>query len=95
MHNMKSLRGKKVLITIPELKKSKIEISSKDEDMIMRDAMKKWEKLEVFEIGSEVEEIKKGDIVYIQSYALETGEKVEIDGKMRILVPDNAIVIIW
>ena len=32
---MKSLRGKRVLITIPELKKSKIEISAQDEDAIL------------------------------------------------------------
>jgi DNA-binding transcriptional regulator/RsmH inhibitor MraZ len=92
---MKSLRGKRVLITIPELKKSKIEISAQDEEAIMAAAMKKWEKLEVFAVGTEVEKLKKGDMVYAQSYALESGEKIEIDGKMRILIPDTAIAIVW
>jgi len=92
---MKSLRGKRVLITIPELKKSKIEISAQDEEAIMAAAMKKWEKLEIFAVGSEIEELKKGDMVYAQSYALESGEKIEIDGKMRILIPDTAIAIVW
>jgi DNA-binding transcriptional regulator/RsmH inhibitor MraZ len=92
---MKSLRGKRVLITIPELKKSKIEISAQDEEAIMAAAMKKWEKLEVFAVGTEVEKFKKGDMVYAQSYALESGEKIEIDGKMRILIPDTAIAIVW
>jgi co-chaperonin GroES (HSP10) len=95
MHNMKSLRGKKVLITIPELKKSNISLSGADEEKIMADAMKKWQKLEVFAIGTEVTDIKKGDMVYVQSYSLETGEKIEIDEKMRILIPENAIAIIW
>ena len=72
MHNMKSLRGKKVLITIPELKKSNISLS-----------------------GAEVTDVNKGDMVYVQSYSLETGEKIEVDGKMRILIPENAIAIIW
>jgi len=57
--------------------------------------MKKWEKLEIFAVGSEIEELKKGDMVYAQSYALESGEKIEIDGKMRILIPDTAIAIVW
>jgi hypothetical protein len=92
---MKSLRGKRVLITIPDLKKSKIEISAQDEEAIMAAAMKKWEKLEVFAVGNEVEKLKKGDMVYAQSYALESGEKIEIDGKMRILIPDTAIAIVW
>ncbi len=92
---MKNLRGKRVLVTIPELKKSSISISEKDEEMMMQDAMKKWQSLEVFAVGNEVEDVKKGDMVYAQSYALETGEKVEVEGKMKILIPDNAIAIIW
>ena len=32
---MKNLRGKRVLVTIPELKKSSISISEKDEEMMM------------------------------------------------------------
>jgi hypothetical protein len=92
---MKNLRGKRVLVTIPELKKSSISISVQDEEMMMQDAMKKWQSLEVFAVGNEVEDVKKGDMVYAQSYALETGEKVEVEGKMKILIPDNAIAIIW
>jgi len=92
---MKNLRGKRVLVTIPELKKSSISISQADEEMMMQDAMKKWQSLEVFAVGNEVEDVKKGDMVYAQSYALETGEKVEVEGKMKILIPDNAIAIIW
>jgi len=76
-------------------KKSSISISEKDEEMMMQDAMKKWQSLEVFAVGNEVEDVKKGDMVYAQSYALETGEKVEVEGKMKILIPDNAIAIIW
>jgi len=92
---MKNLRGKRVLVTVPELKKSAIEISAKDEEMIMQEAMKKWEKIEVFAVGDEVEGLKKGDMVYVQTYALESGEKISIDDHMRILVPENAIAIIW
>lgn len=92
---MKNLRGKRVLVTVPELKKSAIEISAKDEEMMMQEAMKKWEKIEVFAVGDEVEGVKKGDMVYVQTYALESGEKISIDDHMRILVPENAIAIVW
>jgi len=92
---MKNLRGKRVLVTVPELKKSAIEISAKDEEMMMQEAMKKWEKIEVFAVGDEVEDIKKGDMVYVQTYALESGEKISIDDHMRILVPENSIAIVW
>ena len=92
---MKTLRGKRVLVTVPELKKSAIEISAKDEEMIMQEAMKKWEKIEVFAVGDEVDGVNKGDMVYVQTYALESGEKISINDHMRILVPENAIAIVW
>jgi hypothetical protein len=92
---MKSLRGKRILVTIPETKKSAVELSAKDEEAIMQEAMKKWRKLEIFAVGDEVVDLKEGDKVYIQTYALETGEKIDIDGKVKILVPDNSVAIIW
>jgi hypothetical protein len=92
---MKSLRGKRVLVTVPELKKSPIELSANDEELIMQEAMKKWQSIEVFAVGDEVVDLQEGNKVYVQTYALESGEKIEIDGKMRILIPDTAIAIVW
>jgi uncharacterized protein with gpF-like domain len=92
---MKSLRGKRVLLTMPELKKSSVELSVKDEEAIMQEAMKKWLKLEVFAIGNEVTDINVGDHVYVQTYALESGEKIEIDNSIKLMVSENAVAIIW
>jgi len=89
------LRGKRVLISTPELKKSALELSASDEDLIMRDAMKQWQKLEVFAVGDEVTNLNTGDSVYIQTYALESGERIEIEGNIKFLVPDTAVAIIW
>lgn len=92
---MKNLRGNRILITVPELKKSNIKVSPQDEELMMKNAMKKWQSLEVFAVGSDVKDIKKEDQVYVQTYALESGEKIEVDGKMRILIPDTAVAMIW
>ena len=92
---MNKLRGKRVLVTVPELKKSPVELSSKDEEMIMMEAMKKWQSLEIYEVGDDVVDLKPEDKVYVQTYALESGEKIEVDGKMRILIPDTAVAIVW
>jgi hypothetical protein len=92
---MKSLRGKRVLVSVPELKKSPVELSAKDEEMIMQEAMKKWQKLTIHAVGDEVTDIKAGDLVYIQTYALESGEKIEVDGAIKILTNESAIAIIW
>ena len=92
---MKSLRGTRVLLTMPELKKSSVELSVKDEEAIMQEAMKKWLKLEVFAVGNEVTDVNVGDKVYVQTYALESGEKIEIDGNIKLMVAESAISIIW
>ena len=92
---MKSLRGKRILVSVPELKKSAVELSAKDEEMIMQEAMKKWQKLTVYAVGDDITDIKVGDQVYIQTYALESGEKIEVDGAIRILTNESAIAIIW
>ena len=92
---MNKLRGKRVLVTVPELKKSAVELSAKDEEMIMMEAMKKWQSLEIYQVGDDVVDLKPGDKVYVQTYALESGEKIEVDGKMRILIPDTAVAIVW
>ena len=57
---MKSLRGKRVLITAPELKKTSVELSEKDEEARMKEAMKTWQKLDVFAVGTEVEDVNVG-----------------------------------
>lgn len=92
---MKTLRGKRVLITVPELKKASVTLSEKDEEARLKDAMKQWQKLEVFAIGDEIKGIEKGDLVYVQTYALESGERIEVNGKTKILIPDTAIAIVW
>lgn len=89
------LRGKRVLITVPELKKAAVELSAKDEEARMMEAMKQWQKLEVFVTGDEIVGVEKGDMVYVQTYALESGERIEVDGVIKILIPDTAIAIVW
>jgi hypothetical protein len=92
---MMKLRGKRVLISTPELKKAPIELSSSDEELRMQEAMKQWHKLEVFAVGDEVTDLNVGDMVYIQTYALESGERIEIEGNIKFLIPDTAVAIVW
>jgi len=89
------VRGKRLLVTVPELKKTSVELSAKDEEMRMQDAIKLWTKLEVFAVGNEVEGINPGDKVYIQTYALESAERIEVDGVIKLLIPDQAVAIIY
>ena len=94
---MKSLRGKRVLLTMPELKKSAVELSAKDEEAMMQEAAKLWSKLTVYAIGDKVEEVKEGDQVYVRTSALnmETVERIDIDGSIKLVLNEGDVIIVW
>jgi hypothetical protein len=97
MSHFKKLRGRTILVSVPERKKSGLELSAKDEEAIMADAMKLWSKLTVFAIGDKVEEVEVGDQVYVRTSALnmEQVERIEIDGAIKLVLNEGDVVIIW
>lgn len=89
------LVGRRVLINVPKKKESVLELTAKDEEMIMHEAMKMWTKLEVFAVGDTVERLMAGDKVYITTGSLQNAEKVEIDGEVKLMVSEGDIAIVW
>lgn len=89
------LRGRRIIIEVPERKESAIKLSEKDEDAIMYEAMKAWLKLKVFAVGDKCEDVKEGDIVYIPYAALEHSEKIDLDGTVRLILNEGDVAIIW
>ena len=97
MSAFKSLRGRTILLDVPQRKKSIVELSAKDEEAIMQEAAKLWNKLTVYAIGDKVEEVKAGDKVYVRTSALnmETVERIEIDGEIKLVLNEGDVIIIW
>jgi len=97
MSNLKKLRVFVILINVPQRKKSVIELSAKDEEAMMQEAAKLWSKLTVYAIGDKVEEVAVGDEVYVRTGSLnmETVERIEIDGEIKLLLTEGDVVIIW
>jgi hypothetical protein len=97
MSNFKKLRGRAILLNVPQRKKSVIELSAKDEEAMMQEAAKLWSKLTVYAVGDKVEEVVVGDEVYVRTGALnmETVERIEIDGEIKLLLTEGDVVIIW
>jgi hypothetical protein len=97
MQPFKLLRGRTILLDVPKKKESGLQLSAKDEDAIMQEAMKMWSKLNVFAVGDKVEEVKVGDKVYIRTNALnlEVVERIDIDGETKLVLNEGDVVIIW
>jgi hypothetical protein len=93
----KKLRGRTILLSVPERKKSVIELSSKDEEALMAEAVKMWNKLTVFAVGDKVEEVSVGDQVYVRTAALnlEVVERIDIDGQTKLVLNEGDVIIIW
>ena len=89
------LVGRRVLINVPKKKESVIELTAKDEEALMQEAMKLWTNLEVYAVGTTVESLNSGDKVYITTESLQRAEKVEIDGEIKLMVSEGDIAIIW
>jgi hypothetical protein len=89
------LRGRRVLIDIPEKKESAITLSEKDEAMIEEAEMRKWTQLNVHAIGEDVTEIKVGDKVYLTISAIQDAERILIGDQMKMMINEGSIAIIW
>ena len=92
---MKTLRGNRILINRPEVKESALELSEKDKALIEAELRQTWSSLEVYAVGEKVEDIKAGDLVYVRATALELSEKIEVDGKLKFMIHEQDIAIIW
>lgn len=97
MSNFKKLRGRAILLNVPQRKKSAIQLSAKDEEAMMAEAAKLWSRLTVYAVGDKVEEVVPGDEVYVRTAALnmETVERIEIDGEIRLLLNEGDVIIVW
>jgi len=89
------LLGKRILINVPEIKKAAVELSPAQEAEREKEAIKKWTQLEVHSVGDEVEKVKAGDKVYVQTFALEGAEKIDLDGKIKLLVKEFDVAIVY
>ena len=92
---IKSLKGRRVLISQPERKESVIELSEADKAHMDAEDMKKWTKLTVYAIGEDVTTIKAGDVVYIGVNAIKGAEASEVEGGIKLRVSEYDIAIVW
>lgn len=93
----KKLRGRTILLNVPKRKESTIQLTAKDEEMLMQEAAKLWSRLTVFAIGDKVEEVAVGDEVYVRTSSLnmEIVERVDIDGEIKLVLTEGDVIIVW
>jgi len=92
---MQKVRGKRVLIKKPVIKKeSLIEFTPQMEAEYEKDMLAKYTKLEVTAVGSDVTDIKPGDLVYVGA-GIAHSEVIQIEEEFFFLVHEQQVSIIW
>jgi len=93
----KELTGKKVLITKPIRKESKIELSDEAKQALEEQAMKSWTELEIYAVGVGVENENTvvGAKVYVPTHAIRSAEFIEVEGALRMMIYEGDIAIYW
>jgi hypothetical protein len=89
------VKGQRLLLSPPEIKKSAIEVNAALEKELMDEQMKKWGQLEVFAVGDEVTGIEIGDRVSVNLMFLRNSEHIEIDGQDKIIVRAADVSVVW
>lgn len=89
------LRGTRVLLKAPELKNTGIELTEETEAQLRNEYASKLGVLEVYAVGTAVEDVTEGDNVYVHEFALGSAEKVRINDSVMFLINERDIAIIW
>jgi hypothetical protein len=96
MSAFKQLRGRRILITKPVAEtKSIIEITPEVQAELDKDMMKRWTRLTIFAVGTEVTDLAAGDDVYINASMLANAELVQLEGVDYMMVLDHAVAIVY
>lgn len=96
MSAFKQLRGRRILVTKPVAEtKSLIEITPEIQAQLDQDIMKRWTRLTIFAVGTEVTDLAAGDEVYINASMLANAELVQLEGVDYMMILDHAVAIVY
>lgn len=87
--------GPRVILNLPEINKPSLQLSDELEREWMEREFKKFDKLEVFAIGTDVSGVEPGDSVTVNPLFIRNAERVNIDGVERIVIRYPDITIVW
>ncbi len=89
------LLGPRILLNLPQINKPTLQLSEELEKQWMEKEMQKFNKLEVFAIGTEVTGVEVGDSVTVNPLFIRNAERVNIEGEDKVVIRYPDITIVW
>lgn len=87
--------GSRILLSVPAAPESVIELTEEGKQARHMEFVMSLKSLEVFATGEDVTKVKKGDNVYVPPGIAVSGDKVMIDGQVKLLLGERDVAIIW
>jgi len=89
------LLGPRILLSLPQINKPTLQLTDELERQWMEKEMQKFNKLEVFAIGTEVTGVEVGDSVTVNPLFIRNAERVSIEGEEKVVIRYPDITIVW
>jgi hypothetical protein len=89
------LLGPRILLNLPQINKPTLQLTDELERQWMEKEMQKFNKLEVFAIGTEVTGVEVGDSVTVNPLFIRNAERVNIEGEDKVVIRYPDITIVW
>lgn len=87
--------GNRVYLSVPPPKEYKVSVPDHIKAQEQQEYLEKLDRLEVFNVGAEVKNIKIGDIVQVDPIGLRRGRQLKIGDDLKISVEENEIMHTW
>ncbi len=94
---MPTLLGNRIFLEMPlEEEKSKLIVDENTKEALQKEMLKKMSKLKVIGVGTTIQDIKIGDIVMVDPFALQKAPLIPIEeDKMVILISPFDVIMVW
>jgi len=87
--------GNRVYLNIPPQKEYIVTVPEEIKKQQQQEYLESLDRLEVFAVGDEVKNIKKGDKVQVDPIGLRRARLIEVEKEMKASVEENEIMHTW
>lgn len=93
---MPTLLGNRIFIEMPAQEESKLVVDENTKEALQMEMLKKMSKVKVHSIGTTVQDIKVGDYIMVEPFALSKSPLIPLsDDEMVILVSPFDVILKW
>ena len=93
---MPTLLGNRIFIEMPAQEESKLVVDENTKEALQMEMLKKMSKMKVHSVGTTVQDIKVGDYIMVEPFALSKSPLIPLsDDEMVILVSPFDVILKW